>query len=79
MTIFSGKDIDQILEIVRDETQEFFSFFDEGEGMGSSDMASLYRTIILSISGLDIWGADRDKVSSAELQMIRNAVSHVPV
>jgi len=77
MTIFANRDIDEILQIVEDYTRRFYDFFEEDQGIGSSDYAALYRDIILELSGLDIFNGDRDKVSDPEMQMIRNGVHNL--
>jgi len=76
MTIFSNRDITEILQIVEDHAVRFYEF-NKGGDIGSSDLAALYRDIILELSGLDIFNGDRDKVSDPEMQMIRNGVHNL--
>ena len=78
MTIFSNRDIGEILQIVEEQAVRFYEFNrDSDSDIGSSDLAALYRDIILELSGLDIFNGDRDKVSDVEMQMIRNGVHNL--
>ena len=78
MTIFSSRDIREILQIIEEQAVRFYEFNRGADSdIGSSDLAALYRDIILELSGLDIFNGDRDKVSDVEMQMIRNGVHNL--
>lgn len=72
MQIFLNKDITEILSSVQQNVEWTFGDWDEGQGIGSSDVSCCVRSVIRDL-GFD---PDSNLIEDLEFEMIRNAVSN---